>query len=145
MYCLDANIWVYYFDARLPEHQAVVGAVESVLTDQPLFTTTVLQMEVVHYLDTQIAESSEQIDWFLGIDDVTVAELTTDDVAAGAELLDTYPSAGLGGRDATVVAAMDRYGVTTLWTHDGGLQRLGERVNWLTVVDPVEEATPLEE
>jgi hypothetical protein len=45
----------------------------------------------------------------------------------------------IGGRDATVVAPMDRYDVTQLWTHDGGLVRFGKRLDWLDVTDPVEE------
>ena len=64
MYCFDANIWVYYFDTDLPEHSAVVDHVRDALRTQPLFTTTVLQMEVVHYLHTQHADASSAIDRF---------------------------------------------------------------------------------
>jgi predicted nucleic acid-binding protein len=137
MYCLDANVWVYFFDADCPEHQQVVGPVRSLLQNQPLFSTTVLQMEVIHYLHIQLSDSSELVRRFLELEDVTVAELTTDDVTAAAALLDTHSDVGIGGRDATVVAAMDRRGVTTLWTHDSGLHTLGDRLDWLSVVDPV--------
>ena len=138
MYCLDANIWVYYFDRRLPEHEAVASDVEPILEDQPLFTTTVLQMEVVHYLHTQLANSAGANDGFLNLEYVTVAELTTDDVRNAVALLETYPDLGLGGRDCTVVAAMDRHDVTELWTHDEALKRLGDELDRLRVVDPVE-------
>jgi predicted nucleic acid-binding protein len=140
MYCLDANIWIYYLDETLSEHDAVSEPVSDILTDEPLFTTTVLQMEVVHYLQNQLADSQHAIDQFLHLEDVTTVELTQNDVAAAAEILRDHPDTGIGGRDATVVAAMDRNGLTELWTHDGGLKRLEGSLDWLTVVDPVEEA-----
>lgn len=138
MYCLDANIWVYYLDSSLPEHEAVASAVDPILEDQPVFTTTVLQMEVVHYLHRQLENSSRAIDAFLNLESITVAELTTDDVTSAVGLLEAYPDIGLGGRDRTVVAAMDRHDVTELWTYDGALKRLGDELNWLRVVHPAD-------
>jgi predicted nucleic acid-binding protein len=81
--------------------------------------TTVLQMEVVHYLTNQLADSEPYVD-------------------RAATLLAEYDGTGIGGRDATVLAAMERHGVERLWTHDGGLKRLDDRLDWLTVTDPVE-------
>lgn len=138
MICLDANVWVYFFDAELPEHEAVREPVRSVVADEPLFTTTVLQMEVVHYLSKQLAESEDAVTRFLSVADVTVADLVPGDVAAAADLLQERHEAGIGGRDATVVAAMERHDVGRLWTHDEGLARLGEQLDWLAVTDPVE-------
>lgn len=141
MYCLDANVWIYYFDEELSEHEDVRDAVTELLADEPLFTPTVLQMEVVHYLTKQLAESEAGVERFLSLADVTVADLTDADVATAADLLDTYAQTGIGGRDATVVAAMDKYDIERLWTHDDGLKRLGERLDWLRVTDPVESGT----
>ncbi|MFC7076843.1 type II toxin-antitoxin system VapC family toxin [Haloarcula halophila] len=138
MHCLDANIWIYYLDAELAEHEMVRDPISSLLADEPLFMTTVLQMEVVHYLRKQLAESQTAIDRFLNIEDTKVTDLTEKDVAVAADLLDTHSDTGIGGRDATVVAAMDRHGICKLWTHDTGLKRLGDQVDWLTVSDPVE-------
>jgi len=137
MYCFDANVWIYYFDNSLDEHAAVREPVDDVLQTEPIFTTTVLQMEVVHYLTNQLADSGETIDRFLRLSNVTTAELSERDVAAGADLLETHDQSGIGGRDATVIAAMDRHDVTRLWTHDEGLKRLGDHLDWLTVTDPV--------
>lgn len=138
MYCLDANVWVYYLDANLPEHDAVRSPVTDLLTSKPLFTTTVIQMEVVHYLANQLEESHDAIDRFLNIADTRVAELVREDVTTAAALLQQYHETGIGGRDATIVAAMERNDVSELWTHDSGLKRLGERLDWLEIVDPVE-------
>lgn len=140
MYCLDANVWIYYFDDALDEHAAVRQPVERVLRNDPIFTTTVLQMEVVHYLTNQLADSGETVDRFLRLSNVTTADLTSDDVDTGADLLETHAQSGIGGRDATVLAAMDRHAVSRLWTHDEGLKRLGDGLDWLTVTDPVDDA-----
>lgn len=138
MYCLDANIWVYYFDAELDEHRSVREPVDGLLVDEPLFVTAVLQMEVIHYLTRQLSRSEPYVDRFLSLSAVTVADLIADDVAAAAELLDEHGETGIDGRDATVLAAMDRFDVERLWTHDEGLKRLGQRMDWLTVSDPVD-------
>jgi len=137
MYCLDANVWIYFLDADLPEHDAARDGVADLLRRKPLFTTTVLQMEVVHYLTNQLAEGEEQVDAFLSMKDVSVAELRTEDVDRAADLLATHDQAGIGGRDATILAAMERHEVSRLWTHAEGLKRMAERLDWLSVTDPV--------
>ena len=141
MYCLDANVWIYYLDDALDEHAAVREPVDDVLRNEPIFTTTVLQMEVVHYLTNQLADSESTVDRFLRLSNVTSAELSERDVAAGANLLETHDQAGIDGRDATVLAAMDRHDVSRFWTHDTGLKRLDDRLDWLTVTDPVADGT----
>lgn len=79
-------------------------------------------MEVVYYLQRQLVDSQPEIDRFLDLEATTVATLTRDDVSNAAVLLRNHSNAGIGGRDATVVAAMDRHDVSTLWTHDSGLE-----------------------
>jgi predicted nucleic acid-binding protein len=139
MYCLDANVWIYYLDAGLPEHEAVQEAVAEVLRSAPILTTTVLQMEVVHYLTNQLEESERAIEHVLGMEDATVAALTPADVERAATVLSRHDDAGIGGRDATVLAAMERHDVTRLWTHDAALKRMGEELDWLDVTDPVSD------
>lgn len=137
MHCFDANIWIYYLDQTLEEHEAVADAIDPILESEPLFTTTVLQMEVVHYFHTQLEDPRKRIDQFLGLEDVLVADLTSEDVEAATDILTSHPHAGLGGRDATVLAAMRRYDVSRLWTHDTGLRRVGDELEWIEVTDPV--------
>jgi len=137
MYCLDANVWIYFLDSGPNEHDRVREAVADVLRSKPLFTTTVLQMEIVHYLTNQLDDSAAAVERVLSIEDTHVADLQTADVERAAELLEAHPHAGIGGRDATVLAAMERHGVGRLWTHDEALARMDERLDWLTVTDPV--------
>lgn len=140
MHCFDANVWIYYLDRTLEEHDAVADTVDPILESEPLFTTTVLQMEVVHYPHMQLEDPYERADRFLRLEDVLVADLTPDDVEAATDILRSYPHAGIGGRDATVLAAMERYETPHLWTHDSGLRRVAENLAWLDVTDPVTAA-----
>lgn len=94
-------------------------------------------MEVVHYFQTQLEHSGGRIERFLTLEDVLTAGLTTEDVETGADILQSHPHAGIGGRDATVLAAMQRYDVSRLWTHDIGLRRVADDLEWLEVTDPV--------
>lgn len=141
MICLDANIWIYYLDSGLDEHATVRQPVSDLLKGTPLFTTTVLQMEVVHYLQKQLTDSQTPIDRFLHLEDTLVAELTQEDIVTATEFLRDHANTGIGGRDATVLAAMARHELSELWTHDTGLKRLADRLDWLTIVDPVTDAS----
>lgn len=140
--CLDANVWVYYLDGTLSEHEQVRPAVRSVLDSRSICSTTVIQMEVVHYLHTQLDDPSGATGSFLDLEDVAVAELQKEDVERAAALLGKHPDVGMGGRDATIVVAMDRLDCDVLWTHDRALHRLGDRLSWLSVIDPVGEDVP---
>lgn len=137
MDCLDANVWIYYLDADLPEHGAVSDRVGEVVSSRPLFLPTVLQIEVLHYVTNQRDDSQTILDTFLTGEDVSVADLTFGDVERASELLTAHEHAGIGGRDAAVLAAMERHDVSRLWTHDAALRRTAERFDWLEVTDPV--------
>lgn len=138
MLCVDANVWVYYFDSRTDEHEAVKPRMVEALGDRPLFCNTAIQMEVVHYFANQFVETGPYVDRLLGLEGLTVADLTEQDVERAGDVLQAHPHVGIGGRDASLVAAMERRDVGELWTHDAGLKRLGDRLDWLTVEDPVE-------
>jgi uncharacterized protein len=137
MYCLDANVWVYYLDAGLDEHEAVAPHVEGVIEREPIFLPAVVAMEVVHYVSNQLAESERVVRTLLDLDGVTTASLTSEDVRRAATLLREYSNTGLGGRDASILATIERYDVTALWTHDRALATVAKTVEGLDVVDPV--------
>lgn len=141
--CLDANVWVYFLDADLPEHDAVAPQVDAVLATEPLFTTAVLQMEVVHYVANNLTDSADTVEEFLSLPETVVADLTTEDVRRGSALLEERPNAGIGGRDASVLAAMDRYDIDRLWTHDHALAAVADDIGH-AVHDPVEAELPEE-
>ncbi|MDZ7688132.1 MAG: type II toxin-antitoxin system VapC family toxin [Halobacteriales archaeon] len=142
MIALDSNVWIYAFDAGLDEHAGVAPAVEDLLSSEtPVFVNSVIRLEVVHYLVKNLRTDggSAGPDSFLNLDGVVTKAVTSEDVKRAAEILSEHDETGLGGRDASLVASMEGAGVSVLWTHDTGLKRLGDRLGWLDVRDPVNE------
>jgi predicted nucleic acid-binding protein len=138
MICIDSNVWIYYLDATTPEHEHVRGPVREALGERTIFMNAVVPLEVTHHLTKRQQGGEPFVERFLGLETVTVEPLGVEMVQRAHELLHEYPHVGIGGRDASLVAAMERRGVDELWTHDTGLKRLEERLEWLTVVDPIE-------
>jgi uncharacterized protein len=132
MITIDSNIWIYYLDRSAPEHKRVARAVRKALRE-PLLMTTVIQMEVAHYLVRHLGpvEGLDRLATLMGFP-FEMDPLDEDAVRAALEHLARHAHLGIGGRDATLLAAMARRGSTELWTHDAALRR----VPGLTVVDP---------
>jgi len=142
MIALDSNVWIYTFDADLREHADVAPAVESLLSsDTTLFVNTVIRLEVVHYLvkNLETEVGSTDAEKFLNLEGVIAESLTAEDVTRATEMLVEYGETGIGGRDASLVATMERADVSSLWTHDEGVKRFAGEVGWLDTHDPVED------
>lgn len=137
MYCLDANVWIYFLDSNLQEHEHVYDEVSTVVGSKPLFSPTVLQMEAVHYITNQLSDPERAVEQILSAEDVQVADLTKANVRRATELLQEFDDVGIGGRDASVLASMERHDVARLWTHDEALLQMDDRLDWLDVYDPV--------
>lgn len=134
---IDANVWIYYLDSGVDEHERVRGPVRRALRERALFVNGVVPLEVSHYLANRGRDSDRFVRGLLGMDGVEVEPVDLTMVRRADEILDAHPHVGVGGRDASLVAAMERRGVAELWTHDDGLKRLGGRLGWLGVTDPV--------
>lgn len=136
MICVDANVWAYFLNARADEHRLVRPRVRSLLEDGTAFYSSVIGMEVAHYLSGRLPDSRERTAEFHALDATVVADLEHRDVRRGSTVLHRHRDTGIGGRDAALVATMERADVSELWTHDGGLKRLGDELDWLCVTDP---------
>lgn len=142
MIALDSNVWIYTFDTDLREHTDVAPAVEDLLSsDTTLFVNTVIRLEVVHYLVKNLEPEigSAYAKKFLNIEGVVVEPVTSEDVTRSTEILTEHEPTGIGGRDASLLATMEKSDVSDLWTHDEGLKRFGDESDWLDVHDPVED------
>lgn len=135
MICIDTNIWIYLFDSGLPEHEKVRPVMERALRNEDIFTNTVIQLEIMHYLSRQIADS--HVESFLDLEGVTTAGVSHEEVHHATKLLKDYGQVGIGGRDACILASMERNNVSELWTHDTALKQMSEELSWLTTYDPV--------
>ena len=142
MIALDSNVWIYTLDADLHEHTDVAPAVKRLLSsDTTLFVNSVIRLEVVHYLVKNLESEvgSTDAEKFLNLEGVIAESVTTKDVTRATEILTEYEPTGIGGRDASLVATMEKADVSEIWTHDEGLKRVGDESDRLDVHDPVED------
>ncbi len=132
MLAIDSNIWAYYLDSTVPEHPRAARAVEKSLAGDVL-VNTVIQIEVAHYLVKRLGAVTgpEAADLFLSLP-LTVDALDPSLLRDSLRLLARFTDVGIGGRDASLLASMERHGVTQLMTHDATFRR----VDWVEVVDP---------
>ena len=139
MLCVDTNVWIYYLDAKTPEHDEAREDLRRVLrdSDRGILINTVVQLEVVHHLVKRKREWDGSAEAILSLEATHVEPVTAKTVGDARELLEDHHETGIGGRDASLVASMDENGVSEIWSHDEGLKRLGERLGWLDVYDPV--------
>lgn len=135
MILVDSNLWVYYFDATLPEHESVVPYMEKIFRDEKIAITTVVALETLHYifqrLGTAVGNTKGKI--FLRFPFIVI-DLLTEDLSEILERLSLSTHLGIGGRDASILAAMQRIGINTIATHDQAFKRLAD----INVIDPIE-------
>lgn len=134
---IDSNIWAYYFDADSQEHESVVGPVEELLSSGGIAVNTTIVMEVAHFLIKNLGplEGGEKVEAFLRIPEVIV-DLDYALATRAITLLARCSHKGIGGRDATILAAAEKLGESTIVTHDTAFKGL----DWIQVLDPVDQA-----
>lgn len=129
---VDSNIWCYYFDRSAQEHDAVSERLEQVLEDG-VAINTVVAMEVAHYLIKSLgSEGKRKMDVFLSYP-MEIIDFDQYLARKSVDYLAKYLQAGIGGRDATILASMDELGTRKLMTHDRAFKRL----DFIDVVDPI--------
>ena len=130
---IDSNIWCYYFDRSAKEHDAVSKELEAILKGRVVINTVVL-MEVAHYLIRNLGpiEGKRKLDVFLSYP-MEVIDLDYGLARKSIDMLARYSHMGIGGRDATILAAMHKRNIKQLMTHDKAFKR----VNFIKVIDPV--------
>jgi predicted nucleic acid-binding protein len=131
---IDSNIWAYFFDKDSPEHERVNGPVEKALKSEQLAINTVVVMEVTHFLVKNLGpvEGGEKIGVFLSFPFV-LFDFDYRSALDSIEMLKKYSHLGIGGRDATILAMMNKASSKRIMTNDDALKR----IEWLEVVDPV--------
>lgn len=135
MLVVDSNLWIYYADSTLAEHEPVQRYLDSVLREEAVAVNTVIQMEVAHYVTRRLGSSAglPRVQTFLELD-VEVDPLSSQRVREAAIQLGDYADVGIGGRDATVLATLRGLRTDRLATHDESFRR----VDWVRVEDPLE-------
>ena len=137
MLTIDTNIWAYYFDGDCPEHESVVGPVEKALRSEQIAVNTIIVMELAHFLVKSLGApiGGEKLDQFLRFP-LIITDFDYQHAISAIEMLKKYSHVGIGGRDATLLAMMERAGEKRIMTHDEALKK----VDWLKPIDPVKLA-----
>lgn len=140
MIFIDSNIWCYYFDKRLPEHQLIREPIRQILlSSEELASNTIVVMEIAHYLVRHFSEKDarKKIEHFVNLRNMKIFGLDTKLMSESLDYLLNYEySDGLGGRDATILAAMNSQSIKTLLSHDDAFKRLAEKMTF-KIIDPV--------
>ncbi len=143
MIFIDSNIWCYYFDQRLPEHQLVREPIRQILkSSQEIVCNTIVVMEIAHYLVRHFREKDarSKIEHFVKLGNMKIVDFDSKAMAESLDTLLNYNySYGLGGRDSTILASMNLNSIKTLMTHDSVLKRLSDKTP-LKIIDPIVES-----
>jgi predicted nucleic acid-binding protein len=133
MIFVDSNIWCYYFDRSAREHEVVSRELEKVLKKRVVINTVIL-MEVAHYLIKNLGplEGNRKMDVFLS-HPIEIVNFDYKLAKKSIEMLARYFHAGIGGRDATILASMVEKNVKRIMTHDQAFKR----IDLIEVLDPV--------
>jgi predicted nucleic acid-binding protein len=134
MILIDSNIWAYYFDASLSEHNLVIKPVEAALKKNLVAVNATIMIETLHYLVKRLGslEGTKKGRVFLnyGLPFYSIDEEIVD---LTLTKLGEFTHLGIGGRDASIVATMSIEGISKLMTHDQAFKRVPE----IDVIDPI--------
>lgn len=129
---IDSNIWCYYFDRSAIEHDIVSERLERAF-HEGVAINTVVEIEVAHYLIKNMgSQGKKKMEVFLSF---PIRIISFDQCLAkrSIELLAEYSQTGIGGRDASILAAMEVLDTRRLMTHDQAFKR----IEAIDVIDPI--------
>ena len=144
MLFVDSNIWCYYFDQRLPDYASVRDAMREIIKSEEIACNTVIVMEVAHYIVRHFTEkvARKKIETFINLANIDIADFNRQALNQTIETLLVYANnEGLGGRDATIIAAMKLQNIKKIVSHDEIFKRLANKLE-LEVIDPAQPIQP---
>jgi len=130
---VDSNYWIYWMDRRHPEHRFVTRPMRAAVKEGIILNVASF-IEVAHCSRAlEEPELSSRMDELRNLRTLTLVELdmTTADQALG--FLARYGKAGIGERDAVILATMKLHGVKRILTHDSDFRKVKE----IRVIDPI--------
>ena len=140
MIFVDSNIWCYYFDQRLPEHEHVKEPMREIIKSTEIACNTIIVMEVAHYLVRHFTERTarRKIDFFINLRNLKIADFNRQAMMETLEnLIDHAYTYGLGGRDATVITTMNSQNIKKIISHDDIFKQLSSKLKF-EVIDPAQ-------
>jgi len=139
MIFIDSNMWCYYLDARLHEHRHVIEPLRDILKGSEVAINTVVAMEVAHYLTRNLdeQEARDKIESFVNLSSMDIVDFDRALMNTALDYLARFgKSEGLGGRDSTIIATIDKLKIETLLTHDKNLAAIVTKLG-IKTMDPI--------
>lgn len=136
MIYVDANLWIYWFDQRLPEHKHVSKTMRNAAHEGILLNIITL-IEIAHYLrHLPKEELQNRLNTIINLETLTPISLDIDLARLAFEQLANYAKIGIGARDSVILATMKATGTKRIASHDEAFKRIRE----LEVIDPIPKA-----
>jgi predicted nucleic acid-binding protein len=145
MITVDSNIWIYYMDPTTKEHEHVLNYVEELIKDEEVLSSTIIWLEVSHYLykssSIQKEKLGETLSKLVRLSSMRVVdfdmELYFETIMLLAEFRNDHKIGfSIAGRDASIIAMMKKFKVKTIVTHDRDFVKLADK-GIIQVLDPV--------
>lgn len=142
MLSIDSQIWIYYFDRNARENPNVTSWFEGENQDGILFSeqivlSSIIPIEVAHNLFKMSELDKNAIEQliisFISLDNCQLIDINQALILEALNFLKKLASRGIGGRDALILATMNKYQIETILTHDKNLLSIRE----LSRIDPV--------
>lgn len=135
MIFVDSNIWCYYFDGSAEEHEPVSQKLEDTVEEEDIVVNTVVFLEVSHYLIKNLGpiKGKDRAETLLEYP-LRIVDFDVNLMRESLSLLSEYAHAGIGGRDATILATMKKLDLERLMTHD----RSFSSIDFVEFIDPAE-------
>ncbi len=133
MIFIDSNIWCYYFDSSAKEHNSVASYIDNVIDKTEIAMNSLIIMEISHYLIKNLGpiKGKEKIEKILSFP-FLIIDFDYNMLISSITMLAKYSHSGIGGRDATILAAMAKLGIKKLVTHDSSFKS----IDFIEVIDP---------
>jgi predicted nucleic acid-binding protein len=115
-----------------------------IIKSEEIACNTVVVMEVAHYLVRHFKEETarRKIECFINLSNMQILDFNRQALTETVENLVAYAYAeGLGGRDATIIAAMKSQNIKKIVSHDDIFRRLAKKLG-LEVIDPTRPPDP---
>jgi len=117
------------------EHAKVVSYLDKILKQEQIIINTVVIIEVAHYLIKNLGfAGKEKVNILLNLP-FKVIDFDYEQVKQSVNFLDKFSTTGtgIGGRDATLLAAMAKAGTNSIVTNDSSFNH----IKGIKVINPI--------
>jgi len=149
MITIDSQIWIYYWDSNAKEHKCIVNWLngknkDGILFNKDIILSAIIPVEVGHHL-FKLADINKELDkdsvedLLLSLVSGEYCQIIEIDLLLIIEViqkLKDYSVLGVGGRDALILATMERFQIQTIATHDRNILSLKKYRRIDPVFDP---------